>query len=252
MTSSLLSPQASVARECSSWHRAKVVCRVGEASPLLSPTLLVRASFLSTEFKPTAEIDLRASRQKQFHCCRQSRFRRAEVFLMALAPCTAETTGVAQVQETSSESPFNFPAWRNTFVLCGDGRPARVRTLQDKAERLMATTGQLLRGCDANYHPPGIAGKVAGKSSHTQWAFPTAPDEIWRGPSPARPLLCAHNGRRCRHTLASLSSQRFHYRVPAFASLLKFRRDRRGSPQVLQVYFAAMWYRLDVAAPGSR
>ena len=30
---------------------------------------------------------------------------------------------------------------------------------------------------------------------------------------------------------------------------LKFRRDRRGSPQVLQVYFAAMWGSLDVPAP---
>ena len=31
---------------------------------------------------------------------------------------------------------------------------------------------------------------------------------------------------------------------------LGLRRDRRGSPQVLQVYFAAVWYSLDVAAPG--
>ena len=31
---------------------------------------------------------------------------------------------------------------------------------------------------------------------------------------------------------------------------LKFRRDRRGSPQVPQVYFAAMWDSLDVPAPG--
>ena len=103
-----------------------------------------------------------------------------------------------------------------------------------------------------SYHPLGIAGKVAGKSSNTQWAFPTAPDEIWRGPSPARPQQCVHNGCRCRQTLASSVPQRFHYRVPAFASLgvgLKFRRDRRGSPQVLQVYFAAMWYSLDVAPP---
>ena len=30
---------------------------------------------------------------------------------------------------------------------------------------------------------------------------------------------------------------------------LKFRRDRRGSPQVLQVHFAAMWDSLDVPAP---
>ena len=30
---------------------------------------------------------------------------------------------------------------------------------------------------------------------------------------------------------------------------LKFRRDRRGTPQVLEVYFAAMWDSLDVPAP---
>ena len=117
----------------------------------------------------------------------------------------------------------------------------------------MATNGHPFEDVTASYYPLGIAGKVAGKSSNTQWAFPTAPDEIWRGPSPTRPQQCVHNGWRCRHTLVSSVLQRFHYRVPAFASLgvgLKFRRARRGSPQVLQVYFAAMWYRLDVAAPG--
>merc|ERR1712136_553714 len=42
---------------------------------------------------------------------------------------------------------------------------------RDKAERLMAATGHLFEDMMATYHPPGIAGKVAGKSSNTQWAF---------------------------------------------------------------------------------
>ena len=113
---------------------------------------------------------------------------------------------------------------------------------QVQAEHLTAATGHPFEDVTASYYPLGIPGKVAGKSSNTQWAFPTAPDEIWRGPSPARPQQCVHNGWRCRHTLASSVLQRSHYRVPAFASLgvgLKFRRDRRGPPQVLQVYFAS-------------
>ena len=42
---------------------------------------------------------------------------------------------------------------------------------QGKAERLMTTTGQLFEEMMATYHSLGIAGKVAGKSSNTQWAL---------------------------------------------------------------------------------
>ena len=38
---------------------------------------------------------------------------------------------------------------------------------QGKAERFMAETGHHLEEMMATYHPPGIAGKVAGKSSNT-------------------------------------------------------------------------------------
>ena len=47
---------------------------------------------------------------------------------------------------------------RNTCALCWPWRPARVRTLQDKAERLMATNGHLFEEMMATYHSLGIAG----------------------------------------------------------------------------------------------
>ena len=47
---------------------------------------------------------------------------------------------------------------------------------QDKAERFMATTGHHLEEKMATYHSLGIAGKVAGKSSNTQWAF----RQLWK------------------------------------------------------------------------
>ena len=47
---------------------------------------------------------------------------------------------------------------------------------RDKAERLMAATGHLFEDMMATYHPPGIAGEVAGKSSNTQWAF----RQLWK------------------------------------------------------------------------
>ena len=40
----------------------------------------------------------------------------------------------------------------------------------------MATTGHLFEEMTAIYHPLGIAGKVAGKSSNTQWAF----RQLWK------------------------------------------------------------------------
>ena len=52
----------------------------------------------------------------------------------------------------------------------------RVRTLQDKAERLMTTTGHLFEEMMATYHPLDIAGKVTGKSSNTQWAL----RQLWK------------------------------------------------------------------------
>ena len=70
-------------------------------------------------------------------------------------------------------------------VLTGQlDEPVRVRTLQDKAERLMATTGHLFEEAMATYHLLGIDGKV-----------------------------CVHDGRRCGHILASSVLQYRHYRV---------------------------------------
>ena len=60
---------------------------------------------------------------------------------------------------------------RNTCASCLPRRPLRVRTLQEKAERLMAATCQLFEELMATYHSLGIAGKVAGKSYNIQWAF---------------------------------------------------------------------------------
>ena len=40
----------------------------------------------------------------------------------------------------------------------------------------MATTGHLFEEMMATYHPLGIAGKLAGKSSNTQWAF----RQLWK------------------------------------------------------------------------
>ena len=52
-----------------------------------------------------------------------------------------------------------------SFRLCGPWRPASVRTLQDKAERLMATTGHLFEEMVATCHSLGNAGKVGRHSS---------------------------------------------------------------------------------------
>ena len=65
---------------------------------------------------------------------------------------------------------------RNTSTLCSPWRPAKVRTLQEKAERLIATTGQLFEEMMATYHPLDIASKVAGKPSNTQWSF----RQLWK------------------------------------------------------------------------
>ena len=45
-----------------------------------------------------------------------------------------------------------------------------------KAERLIATTGQLFEEMMATYHPLDIASKVAGKPSNTQWSF----RQLWK------------------------------------------------------------------------
>ena len=47
---------------------------------------------------------------------------------------------------------------------------------EDKAERLMAATGNHLEDMMADRHPLGIAGDVAGKSSDTQSAF----RQLWK------------------------------------------------------------------------
>ena len=45
----------------------------------------------------------------------------------------------------------------------------------------MATTGHLFEEMMATYHPLGIAEEVDCTSPNTQWAFPTALEEMWRG-----------------------------------------------------------------------
>ena len=46
---------------------------------------------------------------------------------------------------------------RTSHSSCGPRRPARVQTLQDKAESLMATNGQLFEEMMVTYHTLGIA-----------------------------------------------------------------------------------------------
>eukprot|EP00928_Gymnodinium_smaydae_P042162 TRINITY_DN2842_c2_g2_i1.p1 TRINITY_DN2842_c2_g2~~TRINITY_DN2842_c2_g2_i1.p1 ORF type:complete len:683 (+),score=161.43 TRINITY_DN2842_c2_g2_i1:93-2141(+) len=43
-----------------------------------------------------------------------------------------------------------------------------------KAERLMKATRHLFKDICATYHPPGLPGELAGKSSNTQWAYRSA------------------------------------------------------------------------------
>ena len=86
---------------------------------------------------------------------------------------------------------------RNVCSLCGPWRPAGVRTLQGKAERLMTTTGQLFEEMMATYHSLGVAGKVAGKIVQHPMGFPTALEEIRCGTLPSSPQQCVHHCGRC-------------------------------------------------------
>ena len=218
MTSSLLSPQASVARECSSWHRAKVVCRVGEASPLLSPNASGAREFSSRqssnrlrkliyELPGRNNFTVAANHASDARKCSSWLWRRAQ----------RRQQGWHRFRRRQANHRSTFQRGETHSSCVGDGGPRGSEHFRTKPSVSWRRLANSFEDVMANYHPPGIAGKVAGKSSHTQWAFPTAPDEIWRGPSPARPLLCAHNGRRCRHTLASsvlsaftIESQRSH------------------------------------------
>ena len=47
---------------------------------------------------------------------------------------------------------------------------------QVQAEHLMAVSGHLFEDIMATFHPPGITGEVACKSSKTQWAF----RQLWK------------------------------------------------------------------------
>ena len=58
---------------------------------------------------------------------------------------------------------------RNTCTLCWPLEACESVNIQDKAKRLMVTTGHIFKNAMANYQP-GIAGEVAGKSSNTMWA----------------------------------------------------------------------------------
>ena len=50
---------------------------------------------------------------------------------------------------------------------------------QDKAERFMAETGHHLVDVMDTYHPPGVAGKAAGKIIQHPVGLPTTLEEIW-------------------------------------------------------------------------
>ena len=55
------------------------------------------------------------------------------------------------------------------FVLAMEAREGP--NTQDRAEHLTAATGHTFEDVMTTYHPPGIAGQVAGTSSNTQSAF---------------------------------------------------------------------------------
>ena len=79
---------------------------------------------------------------------------------------------------------------RNTSTLCRPWRLVRDRTLQDKAERLIATTCQLFEEMKATYLSLGIAGKVAGKFIRHPVDLQTALVEMWCGTSTRCPQQC--------------------------------------------------------------
>ena len=60
---------------------------------------------------------------------------------------------------------------RNTSTLCWPVEACESLNTQDRAVHLTAETGQLFEEMMVTYHSLGIAGKVAGKSSKTQWAL---------------------------------------------------------------------------------
>merc|ERR1719238_1845524 len=51
---------------------------------------------------------------------------------------------------------------------------AREAHAQEKANRIIANTRHLFAGIMAAYHPEGMPGEIAGKSSNTQWAYRAA------------------------------------------------------------------------------
>ena len=55
------------------------------------------------------------------------------------------------------ENLYRSPFGREIHALCWPWRPARDRTIQVKAERLMATTGQLFEELMATFHTLGMA-----------------------------------------------------------------------------------------------
>ena len=50
---------------------------------------------------------------------------------------------------------------------------------QDRAGRLKAATGHLFEHVTASYHPPGVAGKAAGKIIQHPVGHPTTLEETW-------------------------------------------------------------------------
>ena len=105
---------------------------------------------------------------------------------------------------------------------CWPWRPAKVRTLQDKPECLMAATGHLFEEMMANYDSLGNAGKVAGNSSNTQWR-----------------VHCVCRFRVVTLTLAC-------YRLAQSRDSDVVAEDHH---MFYKCYFAAVWNSLDVSAP---
>ena len=76
---------------------------------------------------------------------------------------------------TSERSTERGPLVSPTiFVLTMETR--ECPNAQVQPEHLTAATGHPFEDVTASYHPLGIAGKVAGKSSNTQWAF----RQLWK------------------------------------------------------------------------
>jgi hypothetical protein len=69
--------------------------------------------------------------------------------------------------ENIGQSPSSVESIRVVLGMEAREGPAGA----EKAKRLIEKTGHLFADIFATYHPPGLPGELAGKSSNTQWAY---------------------------------------------------------------------------------